>query len=85
MTGWVFGAKKYNESIGLEVGTDVCWWVTTIRLVAELIGLSSVQCAHSGLIASKVIALLLADINRQRPADHHIVLKPTLVLSGKQF
>ncbi len=74
-----FGAKKYIESLGLEVGTDVALVGYDDTPVAELIGLSSIQ-QPIPLIADKVIELLLADINHQRPADHHIVLEPTLMV-----
>lgn len=74
-----FGAKKYIESIGLEVGTDVALVGYDDTPVADLIGLSSIQ-QPIPLIASKVIELLLADINHQRSTDHHIVLEPTLVV-----
>jgi DNA-binding LacI/PurR family transcriptional regulator len=49
--------------------------------VAELIGLTSIR-QPIPLIANKVIELLLADINHQRPADYHVMLEPSLVVRG---
>lgn len=74
-----FGAKRFIESIGLEVGTDVALTGYDDTPVAELIGLTSVRQPIS-LIASKVIDLLLGEIGRKRAADYQIMLEPSLVV-----
>ncbi len=74
-----FGAKRYIESAGLEVGTDVALTGYDDTPVAELIGLTSVR-QPIALIANKVIELLLADISRQRPVDYRVVLDPSLIV-----
>ncbi len=74
-----FGAKRFIESIGLEVGTDVAITGYDDTPVAELIGLTSVRQPIS-LIASKVIDLLLAEVGRKRPNDYQIMLEPSLVV-----
>lgn len=74
-----FGAKRYIESLGLEVGTDISLTGYDDTPVAELIDLTSIAQPIT-LIASKIIDLLLAEINHQRPAEHHIMLEPSLVV-----
>ncbi len=74
-----FGAKRYIESAGLEVGTDVALTGYDDTPVAELIGLTSVR-QPIPLIANKVIELLLADINHQRPAEHQVIVTPSLIV-----
>jgi DNA-binding LacI/PurR family transcriptional regulator len=74
-----FGAKRYIESLGLEVGTDVSLTGYDDTPVAELIDLTSIAQPIT-LIASKIIDLLLAEINHQRPAEHHLMLEPSLVV-----
>ncbi len=74
-----FGAKKYIEAMGLEIGTDVSLTGYDDTPVAELIGLTSIR-QPIALIANKVIDLLLAEINHQRPPDYHIILEPSLVV-----
>jgi len=74
-----FGAKQYIESAGLEIGTDIALTGYDDTPVAELIGLTSVRQPIS-LIANKVIELLLADINHQRPPEYRIMLEPSLVV-----
>src|SRR5690606_16930657 len=73
------GAKKYIESIGLAIGTDVALTGYDDTPVAELIDLTSVS-QPIALISSKIIDLLLAEINHQRPPDHHVILEPGLVV-----
>jgi DNA-binding LacI/PurR family transcriptional regulator len=74
-----FGAKRCIESFSLEVGTDVALTGYDDTTVAELIGLTSIR-QPIPLVAQKVIELLIAEINHQRPVDHHIVLQPSLVV-----
>ncbi len=74
-----FGAKRYIESLGLEIGTDVSLTGYDDTPVAELIDMTSVA-QPIALVANKVVDLLLAEINHQRPTDHHIVLEPSLVI-----
>ncbi len=74
-----FGAKRYIESRGLEMGTDVALIGYDDTPVAELIGLSSIQ-QPIALIAGKVIDLLVAEINHQRAAEYHIMLEPSLIV-----
>ncbi len=74
-----FGAKRYIESLGLEVGTDVSLTGYDDTPVAELIDLTSIAQPIT-LIASRIIDLLLAEINHQRPAEHHLMLEPSLVV-----
>jgi DNA-binding LacI/PurR family transcriptional regulator len=74
-----FGAKRFIESIGLEVGTDVALTGYDDTPVAELIGLTSVR-QPIPLIASKVIDLLLGEIGRKRAVDYRIMLEPSLVV-----
>jgi len=74
-----FGAKRTIEALGLEVGTDIALTGFDDTPVAELIGLTSIR-QPIPTIADKVVELLLADINGQRPANHHIVLEPSLVV-----
>ena len=74
-----FGAKRYIESLGLEIGTDISLTGYDDTPVAELIDLTSIA-QPIALIANRVIDLLLAEISHQRPADHHITLEPSLVV-----
>ncbi|MBC8171687.1 MAG: LacI family DNA-binding transcriptional regulator [Anaerolineae bacterium] len=74
-----FGAKRYIESLGLEIGTDISLTGYDDTPVAELIDLTSIA-QPIALIANRVVDLLLAEISHQRPADHHIVLEPSLVV-----
>ncbi len=74
-----FGAKRCIEAFSLEVGTDVALTGYDDTTVAELIGLTSIR-QPIPLVANKVIELLLAEINHQRPAEYHIVLEPSLVV-----
>jgi len=74
-----FGAKRYIESMGLEIGTDVSLTGYDDTPVAELIDMTSVA-QPIALVANKVVDLLLAEINHQRPVDHHIILEPNLVV-----
>ncbi len=74
-----FGVKSYVESVGLEVGVDIALTGYDDTPVAELIGLTSVR-QPIPMIANKVMELLLAQINHQLPADHHLVLDPMLVV-----
>ena len=74
-----FGAKRYIESVGLEIGTDISLTGYDDTPVADLIGLTSIQ-QPIALIANRVIDLLLAEINHQRPADYHLMLEPSLVV-----
>jgi DNA-binding LacI/PurR family transcriptional regulator len=76
-----FGAQQYIERSGLEIGTDIALTGYDDTPVAELIGLTSIR-QPIPLIANKVIELLLADINHQRPADYHVMLEPSLVVRG---
>jgi DNA-binding LacI/PurR family transcriptional regulator len=73
------GAKRYVESLGLEIGTDIALTGYDDTPVAELIGLTSIR-QPIPLIANKVIELLLAEMSRQRPADYHLILEPSLVI-----
>jgi DNA-binding LacI/PurR family transcriptional regulator len=79
-----FGAKRYIESTGLEIGTDIALTGYDDTPVADLIGLTSIR-QPIPLIASKVVELLLADISHQRPADHHVILEPSLVVRESSF
>ncbi len=74
-----FGAKKYVEWLGLEIGTDVALTGYDDTPVAELVDLTSVS-QPIALIASKIIDLLLAEFNHQRSPDSQIVLEPSLVV-----
>jgi DNA-binding LacI/PurR family transcriptional regulator len=74
-----FGAKRCIESLGLEVGTDIALTGYDDTTVAELIGLTSIR-QPIPLVAQRVIELLLAEINHQPLAEHHILLKPGLVI-----
>lgn len=74
-----FGAKRYIESVGLEIGTDIALTGYDDTPVAELIDLTSVN-QPIALIASKIVGLLLAEMNHLRPTDHQIVLEPNLVI-----
>lgn len=74
-----FGAKRFIESIGLEVGTDVALTGYDDTPVAELIGLTSVHQPISH-IAGKVIDLLLGEITHMRRVDYQIILEPSLVV-----
>ncbi len=74
-----FGAKRCVESLGLEIGTDIALTGYDDTPVAELIGLTSVR-QPIPLIANRLIDLLIAEINHQRPADHHVLLEPSLVV-----
>lgn len=74
-----FGAKRYIEALGLEIGTDVALTGYDDTPVAELIGLTSVRQPIAA-IANRVIDLLMAEMNRQRPADHKIMLEPSLII-----
>ncbi len=79
-----FGAKRYLDTVGLEAGTDVALTGYDDTPVAELVGFTSVR--HTiGVIASKVVELLLAEIAHQRPADHQIMLEPSLVVRTSSF
>jgi DNA-binding LacI/PurR family transcriptional regulator len=74
-----FGAKRYIESIGLEIGTDISLTGYDDTPVAELIDLTSVS-QPIALIANKIVGLLLAEMNHQRPPDYHITLEPNLII-----
>jgi DNA-binding LacI/PurR family transcriptional regulator len=74
-----FGAKRYIESLGLEIGTDISLTGYDDTPVAELIDLTSIA-QPIDLIANRVVDLLLAEINHQRPTDHHVILEPSLVV-----
>ncbi|HLY27322.1 MAG TPA: LacI family DNA-binding transcriptional regulator [Aggregatilineales bacterium] len=74
-----FGAKRYLETLSLEAGTDVALTGYDDTPVAELIGLTSVR-QPIGVIASKVVELLLAEIAHQRPIEHQMMLEPSLVV-----
>ena len=74
-----FGAKRYIESIGLETGTDVSLTGYDDTPVAEIIGLTSIR-QPIPLVAGKIIDLLIAEINHQRPAEHVFMLEPRLVV-----
>jgi DNA-binding LacI/PurR family transcriptional regulator len=74
-----FGAKRYVESLGLEIGTDISLTGYDDTPVAELIDMTSIA-QPIALIASKVVDLLLAEISRQRPLDYHLMLEPSLVV-----
>lgn len=74
-----FGAKRYIESLGLEIGTDISLTGYDDTPVAELIDLTSIA-QPIALIANRVVDLLLAEISHQRPTDHHIILEPSLVV-----
>lgn len=74
-----FGAKRYVESIGLEIGTDISLTGYDDTPVADLIDLTSIA-QPIALIASKVVELLLAEISHQRPPDYHVMLEPSLVV-----
>ena len=72
------GAKRYIESIGLEIGTDVALTGYDDTPIAEIIGLTSIR-QPIAMIASSVVELLLADIGHQRPVNHRLVLDPSLI------
>ncbi|MEO8606568.1 MAG: substrate-binding domain-containing protein [Chloroflexota bacterium] len=74
-----FGAKRYVESMGLEIGTDISLTGYDDTPVAELIDMTSIA-QPIALIASKVVDLLLAEISHQRPLDYHLMLEPSLVV-----
>jgi DNA-binding LacI/PurR family transcriptional regulator len=74
-----FGAKHYIESLGLEIGTDVALTGYDDTPVADLIDMTSIA-QPIALIASRVADLLIAEINHQRPAEHHVILEPSLVV-----
>jgi DNA-binding LacI/PurR family transcriptional regulator len=74
-----FGAKRYIESIGLEIGTDISLTGYDDTPVAELIDLTSVSQPIAA-IANRIIDLLVAELNHQRPTDHHMILEPNLVV-----
>lgn len=79
-----FGAKRYVETQGLEVGTDIALTGYDDTPVAEMIGLTSIR-QPIGVIANKVMELLLAEVNHQRSADHHIILEPSLVVRASSY
>ncbi len=74
-----FGAIQCIESLDLEVGTDVALTGYDDTTIAELMGLTSIR-QPIPQVAQGVIELLLAEINHQRPAEHHILLKPSLIV-----
>jgi DNA-binding LacI/PurR family transcriptional regulator len=74
-----FGAKRYIESMDLEVGTDIALTGYDDTTVAELIGLTSVR-QPIPMVASKVMELLLAEINHQPLPERQIILEPSLVV-----
>jgi DNA-binding LacI/PurR family transcriptional regulator len=74
-----FGAKRYIESLGLEIGTDISLTGYDDTPVAELIDLTSIS-QPIAQIATKIIELLLAELNHARPAESHIMLEPGIVI-----
>jgi len=74
-----FGAKKYIEALGLEIGTDIALTGYDDTPVAELVDLTSVS-QPIALIASKIIDLLMAEFNHQRLPDSQLLLEPSLVV-----
>lgn len=76
-----FGAIRYIESLDLEVGTDIALTGYDDTTIAELMSLTSIR-QPIPQVAQGVIELLLAEINHQRPVEHHILLKPSLIVRG---
>lgn len=74
-----FGAKRYIDSIGLEIGIDVALTGYDDTPVAEMIGLTSIRQPIAA-ITNIVIDLLMAEINHLRPAEHNIMLDPSLII-----
>ena len=74
-----FGAKRYIESLGLEIGTDISLTGYDDTPVAELIDLTSIS-QPIAQIATKIIELLLAELTHARPAESHIMLEPGIVI-----
>ncbi len=74
-----FGAKQGIEARDLEVGTDVALTGYDDTTIAELMGITSIR-QPIPQVAQGVIELLLAEINNQRPAEHHFLLKPSLIV-----
>jgi DNA-binding LacI/PurR family transcriptional regulator len=74
-----FGAKRFIESAGMEVGTDVALTGYDDTPVADLIGLTSIR-QPIPQIAGKAIDLLLAEVARKRPAEYQITFEPSLVV-----
>ncbi len=71
-----FGAKRYIESLELDIGTEVSLKGYDDTSAAELIDMTSIA-QPIALIVNKVVDLLMAEINHQRPTDHHIILDRT--------
>jgi DNA-binding LacI/PurR family transcriptional regulator len=74
-----FGAKQCIESLDLEVGTDVALTGYDDTTIAEMMGLTSVRQPITQ-VAHAVIDMLFAGINNKRPANDHILLKPSLIV-----
>jgi DNA-binding LacI/PurR family transcriptional regulator len=74
-----FGVKRCVESLGLEIGIDVALVGYDDTPVAELLGLTSMR-QPIPLIASRVMDMLLAEINHQPLPDRHVLLDPLLVV-----
>jgi LacI family repressor for deo operon, udp, cdd, tsx, nupC, and nupG len=74
-----FGVKRYVESVGLEIGVDVALVGYDDTPVSELIGLTSVR-QPIPLIATRIMDLLMAEINHTPLAERHVILDPTLVV-----
>jgi DNA-binding LacI/PurR family transcriptional regulator len=74
-----FGVKRYVESAGLEIGVDVALVGYDDTPVSELIGLTSIR-QPIPLIATRVMELLIAEMNHQPVSERHILLDPMLVV-----
>lgn len=73
------GVRKYLESVGLKIGEDVAVTGYDDTPIADLLGLTSVQ-QPVATVASRVVDLLMAEIQDTPLLKHQIVLEPTLIV-----
>ncbi|GAA5527695.1 LacI family DNA-binding transcriptional regulator [Herpetosiphon gulosus] len=74
-----FGAKRYLDLAGLQVGVDLALTGYDDSPIAELLELTSVR-QPIDMVAAKVIELLIGEIEATPIARQQIVLEPTLIV-----
>lgn len=73
------GVRKYLESVGLKIGEDMAVTGYDDTPIADLLGLTSVQ-QPVATVASRVVDLLMAEIQNTPLLKHQIILEPTLIV-----
>ena len=75
------GVRSYLESVNLQIGEDVAVTGYDDTPIAELLGLTSVRQPVNE-VATRVVDLLMAEIQGITLSKRQIILEPSLVIRG---